>query len=101
MTGKMEVVRGSGNVFRDFGHPNADVEQTKAILAVQIIGVLDDEGLSIRKAAKMTGIDHGDFARIRNASLGRFTIDRLMKILSRLDRRVEIKIKVSPALTAK
>ncbi len=29
---KLEVVRGSGNVFRDLGHKNADVEQFKTIL---------------------------------------------------------------------
>jgi hypothetical protein len=42
------IVRGSGNVFRDFGHPDADREQLRAILAAGIIGVLDDRGLSIR-----------------------------------------------------
>jgi len=26
---QMEVVRGSGNVFRDFGHEQADVEQLR------------------------------------------------------------------------
>ena len=41
-----EVVHGSGNVFRDFGYPVADVQQTKALLATQIVGILDDEGLS-------------------------------------------------------
>jgi hypothetical protein len=30
---KLEVVRGTGNVFRDLGHKSADVEQFKAILA--------------------------------------------------------------------
>jgi hypothetical protein len=44
---KIEVVRGSGNVFRDFGDPDADVRQTKAILAARIIGILDDRALSI------------------------------------------------------
>ena len=33
---KLEVVRGSGNVFRDLGHKNADAEQFKAILAAEI-----------------------------------------------------------------
>ena len=28
---KLEVVRGSGNVFRDLGHENADAEQFKAM----------------------------------------------------------------------
>ena len=38
----LEVVRGSGNVFRDVGHPNADAEQLRAILAAEIIHVLDE-----------------------------------------------------------
>ena len=32
----LDVVRGSGNVFRDLGHKNADVLQLKAILAAEI-----------------------------------------------------------------
>ena len=91
-----ELVRGSGNVFRDFGRPSADVEQTKAILAAKIIGILDDEGLSTRKAQEKTGIDHADFARIRNAKLDRFTIDRLMTIVDRLGCQVEVRIRVRP-----
>ena len=42
---KLELVRGSGNVFRDLGHKSADVEQFKAILAAEIIKALDREGL--------------------------------------------------------
>jgi hypothetical protein len=34
---KLKVVRGSGNVFRDLGHKNADAEQFKAILAAEIL----------------------------------------------------------------
>jgi hypothetical protein len=67
------VVRGTGNVFRDLGHKNADVEHFKAILAAEIIKALDKESIS-------------DFSRIRNADLGRFTIHRMMSILSRLGR---------------
>ena len=42
---KIEVVRGSGNVFRDLGHRSADVLQFKSILAAEIIKALDREGL--------------------------------------------------------
>ena len=89
-----ELVRGSGNVFRDLGHPAADIEQTKAVLAARIIGILDDDGLSTRKAQEKTGINYADFARIRNVKLDRFTIDRLMTILDRLGRQVEVRIRV-------
>lgn len=91
---KLEVVRGSGNVFRDFGHPNGDVEQFKAILAAEIIKALDRERLTVRAAHDRTGFAAADFSRIRNADLERFTVDRLMSILNRLGSRVEVKVKV-------
>ncbi len=91
-----ELVHGSGNVFRDFGRADADVQQTKALLAARIIGILDDEGLSTRKAQEKTGINHADFTRIRNTKLGRFTIDRLMMVLSKLGQNVDVQIDVHP-----
>lgn len=100
MTDDFEIVRGSGNVFRDLGHPNADVEQAKAILAARIIGILDDRGLSTRKAEALTGVDHSEFARIRRVKLDRFTIDRLMTIINRLDHDVEVEVTVHPRQAA-
>ena len=94
MTEKLELVRGSGNVFRDFQHPNADVEQLKAILAAKIIGILEGRSLSVRKAEGQTGVKASEFSRIRNAHLERFTVDRLMSILNRLHCRVDVKVSV-------
>ncbi len=93
---KLEVVRGSGNVFRDLGHQNADAEQFKAILAAEIIKAVDRERLTVRAAHKRTGIAAADFSRIRNADLGRFTVDRLMAIINLLGMRVDVKIRVGP-----
>ena len=90
----LEVSRGRGNVYRDFGHGNADVKQFKAILAAEIIKALDHEGMSVRKAQALTGIAAADFSRIRNADLGRFTVDRLMSIINRLGSRIEVKVRV-------
>lgn len=98
-TEKLEVVRGSGNVFRDLGQENADAQQFKAMLAAEIIKALDRDGLSVRGAHSRTGIAAADFSRIRNADLGRFTLDRLMSIINRLGSRVDVKIKVRRAET--
>jgi len=94
---KLQVRRGTGNVFRDLGHKDADVEQFKAILAAEIIKTLDRQGLTVRAAHDRTGIAAADFSRIRNADLGRFTVDRLMSIINRLGSRVEVRIRVRPA----
>lgn len=91
-----EVVPGSGNVFRDFGYPDADVRQAKALMGTQIMKILDAEGLSTREAQTRTGISHSDFSRIRQAKFSRFTIDRLMTILSLLGQEVELSVSVHP-----
>jgi predicted XRE-type DNA-binding protein len=89
-----ELERGSGNLFADFGYPNADAEQLKALLAAEIINVLNQRELTVRKAEELTGIAAADFSRIRKTKLDRFTIDRLMTVLNRLDQEVEVKLTV-------
>ena len=90
----IELVEGSGNVFRDFGDPEADLKQAKAVLAARVIAVLDERGFSVRKAASVTGFAAADFSRVRNADLGRFTLDRLMKMVAALDDRVRVTVHV-------
>lgn len=90
----LELIRGSGNVFRDFDVLDADIHQLKSILAAGIIKVLDQDGLTVRAAHAKTGIAAADFSRIRNADLGRFTVDRLMTVLNRLGSRVEVSVKI-------
>jgi len=93
---KIKITRGSGNVFRDIGFPNPDVEQAKAILGAEIIKALDSRKLSVRKAQALTKVQAADFSRIRNADLKRFTIDRLMTILGKLEPEVDINIEFRP-----
>jgi predicted XRE-type DNA-binding protein len=78
----LEVFRGSGNIYRDLSKDNADVKQFKALLAAEIIKTLDREHLSVRQAQARTGVAAADFSRIRNADLGRFTLDRLVGMIT-------------------
>lgn len=95
-----ELIHGSGNVFRDFGDPDADILQAKSLLAAQIIGILDDRQMSVRAAEKLTGFAAADFSRVRNAAYGRFTLDRLIRILGALDDSVEVTLSTSVRGTA-
>lgn len=90
-------VRGSGNIYRDFGVPDADVRQLKAALAAKIIKTLDKKGLSVRKAQSLTGIDAGYFSRIREADFRRISIERLMAMLNGLGLHVEVAVKIKRA----
>ncbi|HEY8696594.1 MAG TPA: helix-turn-helix transcriptional regulator [Rhizomicrobium sp.] len=91
---KIGTVRGSGNVFRDLGKPDADVLQLKALLAAEIVRALDEQGLTVRKAQSRTGIAAADFSRIRNADLNRFTVDRLMTVAKQLGRDLNVAVTV-------
>jgi len=90
----IELVEGSDNVFRDFSAPEADLKHAKAVVAGRIIAVLDDRGLSVRKAAALTRFAAADFSRVRNADLRRFTLDRLMKMLASLDADIRVTVQI-------
>jgi predicted nucleotidyltransferase len=75
-------------------------EGVKAQLAQRIVGALDRLGLTVREAESQTGNAAADFSRLRNRQLGRFTIDRLLDMASRLGERVEISVRVVPAEAA-
>lgn len=96
MTKPFDIVRGTGNVFRDFGNANADVEHLKAILVAQIIKILDSRQINVHAATDETGNATADYSRIRKVKLERFTIDRLMSVLGKLDQNIDVKINISP-----
>jgi predicted XRE-type DNA-binding protein len=97
---EFELVRGSGNVFRDLGHANAEVLQLKAILAGKIVEVLDEQQISVRRAHELAGFAAADFSRVRQAKLQRFTVDRLLEMLARLNQDVEVSVSVRPRVVA-
>jgi predicted XRE-type DNA-binding protein len=95
-TDDFEIIRGSGNVFADLGLPDPELEQFRAILAAEIGKTLTTEKLTVRAAEKVTGVAAADFSRIRQAKLKGFTIDRLMTILDRLNRDVQVSVSILP-----
>src|SRR5262249_25000522 len=97
MSDEMELVKGSDNPFADIGLPDADTKLIKADLAAEIVGILRERHLTGAAAAKLVGIQTADISRIRNADVSRVTIDRLVPILTRLNRQVEMRVTVKPA----
>jgi predicted XRE-type DNA-binding protein len=70
--------------------------QARASIAAKIIATLDERELSARDAEKLTGVSHTEFSRIRNTQLRRFTLDRLIDILGKLDDEVEVTVSFTP-----
>lgn len=55
---------------------------------------------TVRKAASATGFAAADFSRVRSADLGRFTLDRLIRMLSSLADTLEVTLRIAPRAVA-
>ena len=95
-----EIIRGSGNVYRDFIMADANVRQLKVSLAAEIVKTMDRHGLTVRKAQDLTRIDAGDFSRVRSGDFRRISVERLVAMINGLGSRVEVKVKVRRGETA-
>jgi len=95
---KQETVieRGSGNVFTDLGFDNADEMLAKAKLVRAIAETMDTIGVTQVELAGMIGIDQSKVSKLLRGITDGFSSDRLMRILTRLDRDVEIIIRPKP-----
>jgi predicted XRE-type DNA-binding protein len=90
---EIEVTEGSGNVFEDLGFEDADELQAKAELTRQLHHILKRQRLSQRAAAKLLGIAQPDVSALLNGRHTGFSLTRLMTLLNRLDRDVEIVVR--------
>ena len=89
---KTKIVPSSGNVFADLGHPNAEQKQTKVRLAVAINQIIRGQQLSQATAARRLSVNQPKVSALLNYQLQGFSVERLMKFLTALDRDVEIVI---------
>ena len=89
----MKVERGSGNVFADLGHPDADVQLLKAELVTRIDEIIRRRGLKQVEAAKLLGLSQSDVSRLLRGSFRHYSVERLLRLLTTLGRDVEIVIR--------
>ncbi len=91
-----EVVRGTGNVFADFGYPDAAERQTKLRLAYALNELLEQRRLTQAQTAKILGVTQPKISALRHYKLAGFSVERLMTLLTALDQDIEIVIKQKP-----
>lgn len=92
----VEVTRGSKNVFEDLGYPDAAERQAKLRLAYALNEVLDQRDLTQTASAKLLGLTQPKVSALRHYKLAGFSVERLMTLLTVLDRDVEIVIRRKP-----
>ena len=93
---KLKITKSSGNVFVDLGLPNPEKYLAKIELAYQINNIVEKRGLKQIEAAKTLGIDQPKISALKCGRLDDFSIERLIGFLNKLDRDVDIVVKMKP-----
>jgi predicted XRE-type DNA-binding protein len=94
MATKSEKVQvGSGDVFSDLGFADAGERKLRVGLAMKTNEILAARKLAQADVAKLFGISQPHVSELKNYKLNRFSSERLMRFLTRLDRDVEVVIR--------
>lgn len=96
MAEDIPVHASSGNVFADLGIAEPEETLAKAELARRISRILRQRHLTQQQAADLLGIDQPKISALMRGRLAGFSLDRLLRFLTALDRDVEIVIKRKP-----
>jgi predicted XRE-type DNA-binding protein len=84
--------KGSGNVFADLGLDDAGEHFARAKLGFAVYQVLVERKLKQREIADLLDIRQPEVSHLMNGHFSRFTTDKLLDFLKRLDRKVSIRI---------
>ena len=86
------VEEGSANVFADLGLGDADELFTRAKLGFHVYQLLTARKLKQREIAELLGIKQPEVSHLLNGHFSRFTTDKLLDFLRKLDKKVTIRI---------
>ena len=86
-----EVIEtGSANLFADLGFPDPGTHLFKAQLVARIKEAMDRRGMTQVAAAKAAGVSQPDISRILRGQFRDVSVERIMRILTRLGCEVDV-----------
>jgi predicted XRE-type DNA-binding protein len=93
------IRRGSANVFADLGFPDPETHLLKAQLVSRVHDILRARALSQTEAARIMGVSQPDVSRMLKGEFRDFSVERIMKLLTRLGCAVDIVVRPSDKST--
>jgi predicted XRE-type DNA-binding protein len=88
----INIEEGSGNVFADLGLKDADQLLARAQIGYHVYTILKHENLKQREIAELLRIAQPEVSHLMNGHFSRFTTDKLLDFLRRLNRKVTIEV---------
>ena len=96
MTRKPVSSPSSGNPFTDLGMADADTRLAKAKLAQKITAFMRERAFTQEQVAEKLGIDQPRVSMLVRGQLKSFSLEKLMKLVNRLNMDVEITVMPNP-----
>lgn len=95
MTGKIKMVRGSGNVFRDLDFPEDEARNLllRSELMMKIENFVKKSGLTQQEAAHTLGITQPRLNLLLKGKIDKFSLDALVNMLTRAGMQVKLTVK--------
>jgi predicted XRE-type DNA-binding protein len=90
--GDPKFEEGSGNIFADLGLDDADERFARARLGFHVYELLTARKIKQREIAELLGIKQPEVSHLMNGHFNRFTTDKLLEFLKRLDRKVTTQV---------
>lgn len=89
-----DITRSTGNVFEDLGFPpdEAEILRVRSILMGSIRTVIEAEGLTQARAAKLFGVSQPRISDLVRGKIELFSIDGLVNMLASAGRHVEVSV---------
>ncbi len=87
------IMRGSENIFADLGYADAETHLLKAGLVSRIQEIINEQKMTQTAAAKRLGLSQPDVSRLLKGHFRDISVERLMRLLTRLGCEVDIVIR--------
>ncbi len=92
MRAKEKVRFGSANIFADLEFENPEEELIRADLAAKVDALLSDLEGNQKEIGQRLGLHQSEISDLMRGRYGRFSIDRLLRILTKLGCKVDLKV---------
>jgi predicted XRE-type DNA-binding protein len=96
MSTEIKVTPSSGNVFADLGLPNPEEHLVKATIALSIGELIEKRGLTQEEAGSILGLRQSSVSNLVRGKLDKFTLDRLIRYMRKLDYDITISFNPKP-----
>ena len=89
---EIEFEESSGNIFADLGFEDAEELQARALIGCHVVQLLNERNMKQREIAALLEIKQSEVSHLLNGHFSRFTTDKLLDFLKRMNQKVTIEI---------